>query len=111
MTDDLNIENKYGLAIYDRAYKRDEHGDLIAKKETRVGTSEINVSKLFAPGKRKSNDVDLLVHEARIADDNPDADMNPAFPINETVADEALERMDAEDLKPAWLQGPTAWKP
>ena len=90
------------LAIYKKATKNDD-GDYTYKKHT---GNEFNVSRLFRPGKRKTADVDMLVQEARLAEETADEDWNPAFPINSDVADRALERIEAEDLEPAWLLGP-----
>ena len=90
------------LAIYKKASKNDD-GDYTYTKET---GGEVNVSRMFRPGKRKTGDVDMLVHEARLADETSGEDWNPSFPINGDVADRALERIEAEDLEPAWLLGP-----
>lgn len=88
--------------------ERDSDGDLIKKDSN---GKETNVSKLFAPGKRKTSNVEMLVIEARIADEKPDKDMNPAFPMGDETASEALDRMDREGLEPAWLQGPSDYRP
>jgi hypothetical protein len=89
------------LEIYERAEKNDD-GDYILDKKT----YDQNVSKMFRPGKRKTNSVEQLLIEARLADEKPDKDRNPAFPINGDVADEALDRIEAAGLEPAWLHGP-----
>lgn len=89
------------LSIYQDAEK-DDNGDYIQKK----GKNDFNVSRLFRPGKRKTGNVQMLVIEARLADEKPDKDRNPAFPVNGNIADEALDRIEAEGLDPAWLAGP-----
>jgi len=95
------------LAIFENA-ERNEEGDLIKTDEQ---GNTVNVSNLFAPGKRKTSNVEMLVIEARIADEKPDKDMNPAFPMGDDTAIEALDRMDAEGLDPAWLSGPSDYRP
>jgi len=95
------------LPIFNDA-ERNGDGDLIKKDGN---GKETNVSKLFAPGKRKTSNVEMLVIEARIADENPGKDMNPAFPMGDGTASEALDRMDSEGLEPAWLQGPSDYRP
>ena len=87
--------------IYERAEKN-EDGDYILKKGH---DWELNVSKMFRPGKRKTQNVQMLVIEARLADEKGELD-NPAFPYNESVADRALSQLDDEGLEPAWLSGP-----
>ena len=94
------------LDIFDVA-KRNSDGDLIVKREGRFGTEhDVNLSTLFKPGKRKKADVDWLVMEARLAYENPDKERNPAFPVNERIANKVLERLEDEPYDPAWLEGP-----
>ena len=94
------------LAIYDGA-KRNDEGDLIKTDEN---GHETNLTKLFQPGKRKTSNVEMLLIEARQAERSGEVD-NPAFPMGEDTADEALARMDEEGLDPAWLQGPSDYRP
>jgi len=96
----------HALEVFDRA-ERNSDGDLVVTEDDGVMEHETNLTKLFQPGKRKTGNVEMLVIEARLADENPDKDRNPAFPVNSDVADEALERIEAEGLDPAWLQGPS----
>ena len=95
------------LDVFDEAEENSD-GDLVVTREGRMGNEhDVNLTKLFRPGKRKTGNVDMLLIEARLADENPDKDRNPAFPVNGDVADEALDRMESERLEPAWLQGPS----
>jgi len=94
------------LAIFDEA-ERNSDGDVIVKREGRFGNEhDVNLTTLFQPGKRKKANVDFLVTEARLAHENPDKDRNPAFPVNERIADKVLERLEDEPYGPAWLEGP-----
>lgn len=94
------------LPIFDEA-ERNSDGDLIVKREGRFGNEhDVNLTRLFRPGKRKKADVDWLVMEARLAHENPDKDRNPAFPINEAVANKVLEQLEDKPYGPAWLEGP-----
>ena len=94
------------LPIFEEA-ERNGDGDLIKKDDN---GNETNVSELFAPGKRKTSNVEMLVIEARLADENGPLD-NPAFPMGDDTAEEALARMDNEGIDPAWLQGPSDYRP
>ncbi len=95
------------LAVFDEAETNSE-GNKVVTREGRMGTEhDVNLTTLFAPGRRKTGNVDMLLIEARLADENPDKDRNPAFPVNRDVADEALDRIESEGLEPAWLQGPS----
>ena len=94
------------LPIFKEA-ERNGDGDLIKKDSN---GNETNVSSLFAPGKRKTSNVEMLVIEARLADKNGPLD-NPAFPMGDDTAEEALARMDNEGLDPAWLSGPSDYRP
>jgi len=94
------------LDIFDEAERNDD-GDLIVKREGRFGNEHnVNLTHLFQPGKRKKADVNHLVTEARLAHENPDKERNPAFPVNERIADRVLERLEDEPYGPAWLEGP-----
>lgn len=108
MTDD-DIGGDSQLAIYEGA-ERNAEGDVVVTKEGRLGTHEVNISKLFRPGKRKTSNVQMLLIEARMLDQGRDVE-NPAFPMGDNTAEKALELMDSEGIEPAWLQGPTDWEP
>lgn len=82
-------------------------GDLIYTKEIPgpEGTTrevDVNVSKLYRPGRRKTGDVELLLIEARLAADGKELG-NPAFPINGEIADQFHERL-SDDMNPAWIE-------
>jgi len=94
------------LAIFEEA-ERNENGDLVVKREGRFGNEHnVNLTTLFQPGMRKKASVDFLVTEARLAYENPDKDRNPAFPVNQRIADKVIERLEDEPYGPAWLEGP-----
>ena len=94
------------LPIFDEA-ESNEDGDLVVERQGQLGTFEVNLSKMFRPGKRKTSNVQTLLIEARQAERTSDEDRNYAFPANSEIADEALDRMDEEGLEPAWLHGPS----
>lgn len=94
------------LPVFEHA-KRNSDGDLIVQKENRLGTHDVNMSKMFEPGKRKTSNVDMLVTEARLADKKGPL-ANPAFPMGEDTADKALARIDSEGIDPAWMSGPAS---
>ena len=85
--------------------ERDEQGDLVYEKEVQHSqgytvTEETNLTKLLNPGKRTTGDVKILLHEARqAAEDGVD---NPAFPANVETTNEAVPKIKAEGLEPAW---------
>jgi len=94
------------LAIFEEA-ERNSDGDLVVKREARFGGEhDVNLTNLFQPGKRKKADVDWLVKEAELAHENPDKERNPAFPVNERIAEKVLDRLEDEPYGPAWLEGP-----
>lgn len=90
--------------------ERNDDGDLIYEKTVPgpAGTTidiEINATSLFTPGERRTNDTMILLTEARAvaeADTPADAVGNPAKPANDTTAKQAIERIEAEGLEPAW---------
>jgi len=84
------------LPVFEQA-ERNSDGDLIVEKEGRLGTHDVNMSKMFEPGKRKTSNVDMLVIEARLADEKGPLD-NPAFPMGEATADKALARIEVKAL-------------
>jgi len=94
------------LPIFDEA-ERNSDGDLI---KTDHNGHETNLTKLLQPGKRKTSNVEMLLIEARLADEKGPIE-NPAFPMGDDTADEALARMDEEGLDPAWLSGPSDYRP
>lgn len=85
--------------------ERNEDGELIATVPSfGIGgpkEKEVNVTRLFRPGPRKSNNLKHLLAEARLVDHGTELD-NPARPANAEIAKEAIERFEEEDLKPAW---------
>ena len=95
----MNIEDMKADA------ERDESGDLVhtheQKHEQGHTTKEVtNLSKLLNPGKRTTGDVSILLHEARqAAEKGVD---NPAFPADIETTNEAVPRIKAEGLEPAW---------
>lgn len=81
-------------------------GDFIYTKEVEgpAGSRverEINCTKLYSPGRRKSGNVDLLVTEAELADGGVELG-NPAFPIREEIAEQVHARLP-DDVDPAWM--------
>lgn len=86
------------MSIRDRA-ERNEEGELVINEGHK---KNVNVTKLLNPGRRKTSNVMILLAEARLINEEPDRDMNPAFPTNSDIADEAISRIEAEDLRPAW---------
>ena len=94
------------LELIDEAERNDD-GDLVVKREGRFGNEhDVNVSKLFRPGKRTKASVQWLVTEARLHHEQDGGLDNPAFPANGDVADKVLEQLEDEPYDPAWLSGP-----
>lgn len=86
--------------------ERDEHGRLICEREVAAAgggtrTEEIDATALFAPGVRKTGDVDMLLIEAKQAE-RGDHGGNPAKPASAEVAKTAIERIEEAGLEPAW---------
>lgn len=63
---------------------------------------EFDLTTLLAPGASTSSNVELLFLEAKIADENEDYDGNPHVPTRDSVYDEAVEKIEAAGLVPAW---------
>jgi len=85
--------------------EQDEQGELVHEKEIQHSqghtvTEETNLSKLLNPGKRTTGDVNILLHEARQAEE--DGVDNPAFPADADTTNEAVPKIKAEGLEPAW---------
>jgi hypothetical protein len=98
----------YRPPIYDEA-ERNEDGDLVVVKESRneVVDDTVNLSKLFAPGKRRTNSEKMLKFEAkRKADPDEKTPPNPAFPVTPELGEKIAEWCDKNGLEPAWLDGP-----
>lgn len=98
-------DDEYSCPMLQEAEENDD-GDLIYTKtvEAPNGTRkeiEVNCTKMYAPGRRRSGNVDLLVIEAELAADGKDLG-NPAFPIREEVAEAVHSRLP-EDVDPAWM--------
>lgn len=95
----------YSCPMLQDATENDD-GDLIYTK-TVTGPAgsqreiEVNCTTMYAPGRRKSGNVELLVIEAELAADGVELG-NPAFPIREEIADQVHARLD-EDVDPAWM--------
>ena len=87
------------------AAERDDSGDLVHEQEIEhsqghTTTEETNLSALLNPGRRTTGDVNILLHEARqAAEDGVD---NPAFPASIETTNEAVPKIKAEGLEPAW---------
>jgi len=85
--------------------ERDEDGRLICEIERSAAaggtsTQEVDCTALFRPGRRVVGDVEKLVVEAELADEGEHGG-NPAYP-EESVAQEAIERIEDKGLEPAW---------
>ena len=89
--------------------ERDDDGALIWERERQAlaggtTTTEINVSALLRPGRRRTGNVAHLVTEAELYAER-DADEwggNPARPVDSETAARAIERIEAKGLTPAW---------
>lgn len=87
--------------------EENEDGDLIYT-EIRIGPEgreheyELNCTKLYSPGRRKTGDLEILLIEAQLAAEGKDLG-NPAFPINGEIADQLHERLP-DDMNPAWVE-------
>jgi hypothetical protein len=89
--------------------EENEDGDLIWKRTVPApagGTKELetNVTALLQPGLRKTGTVKHLVVEAELYDERDPEDWggNPARPIDAETAKEAIEKIEAKGLTPAW---------
>mgnify|MGYP007039255374 FL=1 len=71
-----------------------------------VDDSERSVSSIpLTPGRRRTDNVAMLVTEAEMVADGHEPD-NPAIPTTEAVGEQLRERLDehADDLVPAWTR-------
>jgi len=95
------------LQIFDLA-ERNEDGELIVKREGRFGNKhEVSLTKLFQPGKRKSNNPRLLKIEAQMrADPDKSTPDNPAFPVTPELGKQVSEWCEEQGIEPAWVDGP-----
>lgn len=95
------------LPIFEEA-ERNEDGELIVKRNGRFGNKhEISLTKLFQPGKRKTNSKKMLKFEARMKanPDKPTPD-NPAFPVTPELGKQVSEWCEEQGIEPAWVDGP-----
>lgn len=83
------------MSLLERATEKD--GELIIKENN----TELSVSKLLAPGVRRTDNEELLLHEARQVENGKTVG-NPAKPANSKVAKIAIERIENDGLVPAW---------
>ena len=86
-------------------------GDLVHEREYtspsgNTTTKTTNLSKMLNPGKRTTNDIEILLHEARQAE--REGVDNPAYPASEGVRSDAESRIMSEGLTPAWEGHTTA---
>lgn len=98
-------DRDYSCPMLQQATENDD-GDLIYERDIPgpEGTSrtvDVNVTKLYSPGRRKSGNVDLLVTEAEMAADGIELN-NPAFPTYGEIAEQVHERL-GEGVDPAWM--------
>lgn len=95
------------LPIFDEA-ERNEDGELIVKRSGRFGNKHnISLTKLFNPGKRKTNDERMLKFEAKKkADPDKDDPGNPAFPVTPELGKRVSEWCEEHGIEPAWIDGP-----
>lgn len=86
--------------------EENDDGELIYERVLRLRTGdvrrvEVNVTKLYEPGPTKTADVERLILSAELAEEG-EGGGNPARPSNAKVAKEAIERIEAKGLEPAW---------
>lgn len=93
--------------ILDKATENDD-GELVWTRDEPAaagGTKEVetNVTHLLQPGRRQTGKIEHLLIEAELYDErDPDEwGGNPAYPT-EGIAEQAIERIEAEGLEPAW---------
>ena len=82
-----------------------EDGQLVVRRHeerTHVRTKETNVSALFDPGKRTTNNIDILIAEAEQQARGDEVD-NPAFPADVALAQRATKKIvERLGLTPAY---------
>jgi len=95
------------LPIFEEA-ERNEDGELVVKRNGRFGDKhEVSLTKLFQPGKRKTNSERMLKFEARRkADPEQDDPGNPAFPVTPELGKRVSEWCEEQGIEPAWVDGP-----
>lgn len=87
------------------AAEYDDNNDLIHENEIEhpqghTTTDNTNLSALLNPGRRQTSDVNILLQEARqAAEGGVD---NPAFPLKAETTNDAVPKIKAEGLEPAW---------
>jgi hypothetical protein len=94
------------MSRYTEQAERNEDGDLIYEKPVKqpgggMTTVEVNMTTLYQPGPRRTNNIEMLRIEAEFAEEGKTID-NPAKPANDKVAKKAVERLEELDLIPAW---------
>lgn len=94
------------MSRYTEDAERNDDGDLIYEKPVKqpgggTTTVDVNMTTLYRPGPRRTNSIELLRIEAEFAEEGKTID-NPAKPANDTVAKQAIERLEELDLTPAW---------
>lgn len=90
----------------------DDEGDVVAKREGQkvqegeiVGsTYELNFTKLFRTGPRRTRNLEILLIEAELYDETGETG-NAAIPIGEEFQQEAREHIESRGLVPAWEAG------
>jgi len=96
--------------LYDDADRNDD-GELILEREGRFTSYDVNLTSLLQPGIRKTSNPTILKVEAEHAADPDESVGNPAFPVNEDLAEKIAEWCEKNDLEPAWLNGPATDHP
>jgi len=91
-----------------REKAEEQDGQLIWEKSVPAAgggttTREVDVTALLTPGRRQTGNVEHLLIEARLYDerDREEWGGNPAYPT-EGIVEQAIERIEAEGLEPAW---------
>lgn len=83
---------------------RNDAGDTVREVTTddpTADTAEINLTQMFGPAVSRTGDVDLLYLEAELAADGR-IGSNPHTPIDAATREQARDRIEANDLTPAW---------
>ena len=81
-----------GDKIKDESFTHPEFGEVEEK---------VNRTKLLQAGLSTTNDIGLLVAEARLMEDDR-IGRNPHIPASMDILEQAKERIEARDLTPAW---------
>ncbi|WP_331233216.1 hypothetical protein [Natronorarus salvus] len=97
-----NLDRDGHIADYDEINDgRKVEKRKIAGPSNTAQTVDRDLTALFGAAPSTTTDPDLLVVSARIAAEKGPTD-NPHVPATDQVLDDALERMEREDLVPAW---------